>query len=461
MKAPRVISTFAGIGGFDLGLERAGCEVVAQIEQDANCQRLLETRFPGRVRLGNIMTVPAAALPACDILCGGWPCQDLSVAGLRGGLAGDRSGLFYQFTRLAHDLQPPFLLWENVPGLLSSDEGRDMLRVVTELQRIRYCGAWRTFDAQHFGLAQRRRRVFGMFVRSHLGAERCAQILSLGEGLRGHPAPGRKAGQKATSTLTRGTYQGGAGGGDGRDGLLIAGTLGGSSQSGGFRTTDLDNNGAFIVVGALGDGSRGYTADNAAAGQYVVSGAVTGKWRKGSGGPAGDECQNLVSHALTSKGFNASENGTGRETPIIAFSSKDHGADAGELSPTLRSMNFRASHPNGGGQVAVAFTLHGSDGSSSSATGADVATALRGRAPGSTENFSTTAALDRRGVRRLTPLECERLQGFPDGWTLGFSDSVRYQMLGNAAPPPVIEWIGRRLVSSMHNARTELPKESR
>src|SRR5690606_10553137 len=108
-----------------------------------------------------------------DVICGGFPCQDLSIAGRRAGLAGARSGLFYEMTRITDELQPAFLCWENVVGLLSSRGGRDFLAVLMELERIGYSGCWTTLDAQFFGVAQRRRRVFGVFARRDIGAARC------------------------------------------------------------------------------------------------------------------------------------------------------------------------------------------------------------------------------------------------------------------------------------------------
>jgi DNA (cytosine-5)-methyltransferase 1 len=176
----------------------------------------------------------------------------------------------------------------------------------------------------------------------------------------------------------------------------------------------------------------------------------------------GDPCHPLASQA---------------HPPAIAFSSKDSGLDAGEISPTLRSMNFDKSHMNGGGQVAVAFKpshfTRGKDGAPSGmmpplSADADkgdqdpvifqiriarngrgqpepVCPALNGSNAGATSDMRPLVASD--VVRRLTPVECERLQGFDDGWTEGFSDSVRYRMLGNAVCVNVAEWIGKRIMS--------------
>jgi DNA (cytosine-5)-methyltransferase 1 len=148
----------------------------------------------------------------------------------------------------------------------------------------------------------------------------------------------------------------------------------------------------------------------------LISPAVTSKWKKGTGGPADDECQNLVTHTLTSEGHDASEDGTGRGTPIVGAFMAGQGAKAGGIgydegvSPTLKSA---------GSGTNQAPTIHG------------------------------------QGVRRLTPTECERLQGFPDGWTIPDEtdwreypkpDGPRYAQMGNAVTVNVAEWIGARLM---------------
>lgn len=125
-------------------------------------------------------------------------CQDLSIAGKRAGLEGKRSGLFYEAMRIIDELNPAWAVWENVPGLLSSDNGRDLARVLFRLGESGYFGCVRCIDAQWLGVAQRRRRLFGVFTRLDSGVERCAEILSIAESLRGHPAPSREAGQGTT-----------------------------------------------------------------------------------------------------------------------------------------------------------------------------------------------------------------------------------------------------------------------
>ena len=412
----RVVSLFAGIGGFDLGLERAGFTTVAVVEKDANCRRLLAERFPHAKQFDDVQTVGAHNLLPCDVITGGFPCQDLSIAGKRAGLAGERSGLFYHLTRITHELQPAFLLWENVSGLLSSNGGRDFRAVLAELDRIGYHGAWRRFDAQYFGVAQRRRRIFGVFARADIGAARCAEVLSLAEGLRRHPAPSQKAGEGIARPISS-CPAGGSGwraDADTADNLLVAPTLGANGKAAGSATQQDAESGALIVFG--GNNTNG-----------PIKVATACNAHGGAVGRQDFESETFVTAPLTQNPYadRASE-----ESLLLAFSCKDHGADVGQLAPTLRSMEFDRSHANGGGQIAIAPCL----------------TQNYGKQPDNSDTNAGPAVYPSgNGVRRLTPIECERLQGFPDGWTEGFADGPRYRMLGNAVAVPCAFWIGWRL----------------
>jgi len=489
------------------------------------------------VNAGDFTKIGADDVGTIDLLAGGTPCQSFSVAGKRAGLDDPRGNLTIEFARLAGRLRPLWLVWENVPGVLSIDDGRTFGAFLGMLVELGYGVAYRVLNAQHFGVPQRRRRVF---VVGHLGGWRGpATVLLERHSLSGHPPPRREA------------RQGAAGG-------VEVGPAGG-------RLTDT----APTIDAGCKDG---FIRNQLGVG--VLSST--------------DESETLIAHALSADGFDASEDGTGRGTPVvpvaictahtqsngsglsddvahtlesggaqavafaqnsrdevrlhggdgktigalaaqpgakqqsyIAFSAKDYGADADNVAPTLRGMGHDRSHANGGGQVAiaftqnqegdvlsgdvmqslgtnanatgrnaptVAFTLHGSDGTVSAASSTDVAGSLRTRAPGSIENSSTTAVLQeqpvawsgeltastdmagtlQRGgeggridgvmtpqmaVRRLTPRECERLQGFPDDYTLveyrgkPAADGPRYKALGNSMAVPVMRWIGERIAA--------------
>lgn len=160
------VSLFAGIGGFDLAMERNGVDVVASVEIDKNCNKVLAKHFPNTKQFTDITTVKGSDLigagfePSRGIITGGFPCQDLSVAGKRAGLAGARSGLFWEAARLVEETQTEWFIIENVPGLLTSNEGGDFAVVLGTMADLGYSVAWRVLDAQYFGVPQRRKRVF-------------------------------------------------------------------------------------------------------------------------------------------------------------------------------------------------------------------------------------------------------------------------------------------------------------
>lgn len=132
----KVGSLFAGVGGFDLGFEQTGkFETVWMSEWDKHAEGVLRRRFPGAKQIGDITKVDPAGLEPVDVVVGGFPCQDLSVAGKRAGLAGERSGLFHEFVRIVRGLpvRPSFIVVENVPGMLSSQQGRDFAVVLSEV----------------------------------------------------------------------------------------------------------------------------------------------------------------------------------------------------------------------------------------------------------------------------------------------------------------------------------------
>ena len=201
------VSLFAGVGGFDLALQRAGVKVVASVEWDKHAQNILKRHFPESHIFGDIQGVTGEQLiragfePSNGILTGGFPCQDLSVAGKRAGLAGKRSGLFWEICRLLDETRTQTVVLENVPGLLSSNQGRDMAVVIGALVERGYRVGWRVLDAQYFGVPQRRRRVF---IVGCLGDARRTpeEILALAEGRAGYLAKSNEK-REATSRTTR------------------------------------------------------------------------------------------------------------------------------------------------------------------------------------------------------------------------------------------------------------------
>jgi DNA (cytosine-5)-methyltransferase 1 len=366
-----------------------------------------------------------------DVLVGGTPCQSFSVAGLRGGLADPRGNLALVYLAIAERYRPQWLVWENVPGVLSSGEGRDFGSFLGGLGELGYGFAYRVLDAQFcrvdgFGRAvpQRRRRVF---VVGHLGDwRRAAAVLFDAASLRGDPAPRREAG---------------AG--------IAVGTLAGTSPGGGWRV-GADEAAAGQLVAFGGNNTSGpldvATAVNAHGGPcgrmdfesetFVCAPSLTSN-------PYGDHESReglLVAHALRAEGFDASEDGTGRGTPIvpIAFNSREDPAVTRDISGALGS-----SHPQA---QAIAFDLRGRVGGSQFEGPHETAN-IRAASGGSSRSYLAT----QWAVRRLTPLECERLQGFPDGYTAiprkngPAADDPRYKALGNSMAVNCMRWIGLRI----------------
>jgi DNA (cytosine-5)-methyltransferase 1 len=158
----RVASFFAGIGGFDLGFERAGMTSVWQCEIKPFCLDVLHKHWPDVPKMSDIRNVMPSDIPEADVWAGGFPCQDISLArmGPRSGLEGKQSGLFFEFARLLEASRPKAVVIENVAGLLSSNQGRDFALVVRTLAELGYGVAWRVLDSRNFGVPQSRTRVF-------------------------------------------------------------------------------------------------------------------------------------------------------------------------------------------------------------------------------------------------------------------------------------------------------------
>lgn len=417
-------SLFTGIGGFDLGLERVGMECAWQVEIDTFPRRILEWHWPSLHRPEDVCEVGSDNLGAADLICGGFPCQDLSVAGKRAGLAGERSGLFYEFARIIDELAPRWVLIENVPGLLSSNGGRDMGAVLGTLAELGYGYAYRVLDAQFFGVAQRRRRVF--IVGCFGDATSAAKVLFEPESCpRGTP-PSRKKRRVSATLSASGAGTSRTGGQAAEPDFLVpqlAGTLKARDYKG---ANSEDAAGGKLVVSHIaafipGQGAKAgsINAENARDGQ-LVAGVSTNKQ---------DASHETYIPVDRIGGW------VDREDRVFAFQSDKRRSTVQEHvyhKPAGRADTLTQQRQN----VLLAPTLSTKNEVASSST------QRQAWMEQAAELFGT--------VRRLTPLECERLQGFPDGWTAidgeNTPDAPRYKALGNAVCVNVAEWIGRRIV---------------
>ena len=380
----KFISLFSGCGGFDLGMEKAGHECVAQVEWDKNAAGVLKHRWPNVPLFCDVSKVSADDLPDCDFITYGFPCQDLSVAGKREGLEGDRSGLFFEATRLIRELIARgcglrFALAENVAGLFSADDGLALARCIRELLESGACETgWALLDSQYFGVAQRRKRVF---IVSDFGGEAVDEILAITESLPGHPAPSREAGK-----------------------------------------------------GTAGDASKGVGEGGIAQGADVYNGELTGE----------------TSATVTSATGIANASGP----KVIGWNGDETPKTSEDVSLTLRAQQ-------GGEGVGVAFTA--SDRSNRAAWEGDISGAINCQMNSESSNLQM-GVRENLTVRRLTPIECERLQGFPDNWTsekmelvlegnewkatgkvVKQADGPRYKQMGNAITVNVGAWIGKQI----------------
>jgi DNA (cytosine-5)-methyltransferase 1 len=415
-------SLFSGIGGLDEGLRRAGWEHAFFCESDAYRRDVLRARFLGVPVYSDVREVgpyegtrkQSDGRPCpdsrpdqwenCDLLCGGFPCQDLSVAGQRRGLAGERSGLFYEFARIIDALRPRWILIENVPGLLSSNGGRDFGVVLGTLADLGYGVAWRVLDSRFFGVPQRRRRVFilGTVAESdsRAAAERCGQILAVGSRCARHPAARGEAGPDVAVASLSGLGTGGPDDNDGQAGRVIAFAGHGEGEA--------------TVANALKVPSHGASWSGGSSDTFIAAPLSHGSNpNSNAAGRRREDDENLV---LTGP-LGGGNDGAGRrseDAPNLVYPLARRGRDGGSELEVGKQGVYNALRAGDGGSSRLNQVMIGAS------------------------------------VRRLTPTECERLQALPDGWTqLGnTADSKRYAALGDAVTVNVAEWIGHRLLEA-------------
>jgi site-specific DNA-cytosine methylase len=310
-----VLSLFSGVGGFDLGLENAGMKTIYQCEWDKHANSILERHWPMVPRWGDISTLTAKEIlrhgTPPDVVAWGSPCQDLSVAGKRAGLEGERSGLFHEGIRIINELRketnneyPRISIWENVAGALSSNRGADFGVILDEMAKA---GAmvieWGLLDAQHFGIPQRRRRVFCIAIFNSATANICpSPLLPVGESLRGNTTKGKPKRKSAANTLTEGS---GAGGG-------IVNAIGASIYHHGTVVNQDVGSGHMVV--------EGYTSSSFAQYQEGVG------TLRSNGGDLGGGSETLIAEPYVKS--RRAQSATDDETWV-----------PGEVNPTLNSFD--------------------------------------------------------------------------------------------------------------------------
>lgn len=419
----RYLSVCSGIEAASVAWSHLGWHAAGFSEIEPFPCSVLQHRFPDVKNYGDMTRFEEWDIGPVDVLVGGTPCQSFSIAGLRGGLDDQRGNLALVYCRILQAYRPRWFVWENVPGVLSSSGGRDFGSILGAMAELGYSFAWRILDAQYFGVPQRRRRVF---IVGHLGDwRRPAAVLFEPGCVRRDPEKSGKAGKNVAALTATGVGTCGADDNQGQAGHLIAHLLRGegfdASEDGTGRGTPL-----VTVPSITSHYGRGVDSD------------CTSPLVSSTG---------AIAHCLNAGGMGRQDYET--ETMVVAFNSKTDAADFGATSATLRAMNHAGSHANAGGQIAIAFS------------GRDRGDDGRGycREPNITGPITETVDATKppriagptTGVRRLTPLECERLQGFPDHWTLvphrgkPAADGPRYKAIGNSMAVPIMRWIGERI----------------
>ena len=506
----RYISVCSGIEAATVAWKHLGWKAEAYSEIEPFPCAVLDYHYPNTQNLGDMTKHEEWKIGSIDILAGGTPCQSFSVAGLRQGLADPRGNLMLSFLAIAASRKPRWVVWENVPGVLSSNGGRDFGTFLGALGQLGYGWAYRVLDAQWFGVAQRRKRVF---VVGYLGdASRAAKVLFERESVRRNPAPSRKKGEgiagnvapsltasnnpsrspqsseitQQIAAITEATWAPSLA-------ACLETTSNDYSRADGFNmvvcASAVDNAPKAVWVPCTencgdfwcnthqqhtGDcecppidewktDPYGLQVEGPAANHPIVlmdqGGSVMSTITDGTVGtllrethghePIVAFAQNQMGEVRTGEVFNTintNSNASGRNTPMVAIAFKP-GQSASARSIGAQKETACTLEAGGGGNNNQAVAI-GTDCYNGAITG-DVAATIG--TPGSSVNASGPTIMQARQVRRLTPVECERLQGFPDDYTLvpfrkSFAkDGHRYKALGNSMAVPVMRWIGTRI----------------
>lgn len=452
-----LVSLFAGVGGFDLGFERAGFKTVGQCEIDPHAASVLTRHWPDVPKHDDVTTLDGMHFGPADVVTFGSPCQDLSVAGKRAGLDGERSGLFLEAVRFIREMleetngqYPRWAVWENVPGAYSSNGGADFAAVLESLVggEVRRPASgwanagvafgplgsaeWRTLDSQYFGVPQRRRRIFLVY---RPGGSSAGEVLLEPDGVPGDPPSRRSPGAGITGALTGGAGSSSAGNVDDNRAQagfvvpVVADTLTvGANQTYGFPGEAVPVETSPTVLASWGH--NGYSSPRGDGTDPIVPVTASTLTTREGKGPDSDATTTLVPVAFKVRG---GKEGGGKG--YLGSEDKALTLDTLQGQYLAEPTAFAATDYTNGGytEASKAETL---------TTSAD-----RTRAA---PILATAYA-----VRRLTPVECERLQNFPDEHTryaadgTEIADTHRYRMLGNAVTVSVAEWIARRLKEAL------------
>ena len=509
------ISVCSGIEAATVAWHSLGWKAAAYSEIEPFPSAVLAHHYPDVPNVGDMTKYKEWNIEpgSVDLLVGGTPCQSFSVAGLRKGLADPRGNLALVYCGILDHFKPQWFVWENVPGVLSSGSGRDFGSFLGAVAELGYGFAYRVLDAQYFGVAQRRRRVF---VVAYLGDWRpAAKVLFERESLRGDPAPSRKKGEAVarSAAFSAGNSSNARSIGYIEEGAppLRAGASGTNQvptcitqpcpveigPSGG-RFTDLNP----TLDARAKDGPIRNQLAGAVMQPYPIDNTLTAKMHKGVNSTV-DEGQTPVVTAYAVRTANTSANGHGVAAEVthtldqaqgqavavaqpVAVDTYN-GTITGDLAATLSTRNGLpdatgprvmmpvAFHPTqdpissaevchsiGANENATAAVAIGADCFNGDLTG-EVSMTLKAAEGNPAVNHPTI--IQAMQVRRLTPVECERLQGFPDNYTAipwrkkpteDCPDGPRYKALGNSMAVPVMAWIGQRLAAV---AAIEQPRE--
>jgi len=463
----KYLSVCSGIEAASVAWQPLGWEAVGFSEIEKFPSQVLAHHYPDVPNFGDMTKYKEWNLDTVNLLVGGTPCQSFSVAGLRKGLEDPRGNLMLTYCGLLDWFRPQWFVWENVPGVLSSNGGRDFGSFLGALAELGYGFAYRVLDAQYFGVAQRRRRVF---VVGHFGDWRpAAKVLFESESLRGDSPPSRKA-RKETSVFTPGSiggYRQGAG-------TLRAsgGDLGGGSEHLVAQPYEIGNTlTARMHKGMNSDCNEGQTPVLQPIATQDVAGTMLS--RNTSGG-----FSNSIDHAaagymalqpipldlrnagrdpekrdkMNRQGLGVGEEGDPSHTLTTACV---HGV----AQPMAFQQNTRdeVRYINGDGSIVGALAASsGMKQTNYVYAPAEVGPSMGASGPpysrtGNERVEADALAIHNMAVRRLTPVECERLQGFPDNYTdiklkgKDTPDGPRYKALGNSMAVPVMAWIGKRI----------------